>query len=545
MGLKNNPLHRRLALIGLALPLLLIVLALFYRAGMQVFEGQPRTFWQALVWASGTVSTTGYGGDTTWNHPVMVLFAVFTQFAGVFLVFFVVPLILVPVLEERFEKRLPRTIDPLAGHLVVFRHGPEVEALIAEAERAGVAVLLIEDRESEARSLIDRGRQVLYGSLEENVLENAHLGAARGLIANGGDDQNAVVVLTARQLGFAGELVALLENPLHRQPLILAGANAAATPKHLLAAALAARASERVSPTISGLEDLGERLRVRELRVASHCEVAGQTLAQSRLGARCGAAILARWHLGRMDAAISPDEVLAPRDVLIAAGSEESLGRLAAILGGESLRDRAGRFVVAGYGEVGRVAVEILRGAGEDVLVVDRQAGTGVDVVGNFLEPAILERVDPHRAKGVLLALDTDSATLFAAMLVREAAPDVPIVARVNHDANVGRIHQAGADFALSLSQAAGRILAARLFRQEAVEIGAELRVVSIATQALAGRTAGELDLPERFACSVVAVERAGEVLTGLDADFRLEPADRLFVCGSRAATQRCQKAFP
>jgi hypothetical protein len=278
MGIQNNPLHRRLALIGLALPLILVVLALLYRAGMETFEGQQRTFWQALVWASGTVSTTGYGGDTTWNHPVMVLFAVFTQFAGVFLVFFVVPLILVPVLEERFEKRLPRRVAALAGHLVVFRHGPEVEALIAEAGRAGVPVLVIEDRESEARSLIDRGRQVLYGSLEENVLENAHLENARGLIANGGDDQNAVVVLAARQLGFTGELVALLESPLHRQPLILAGANAAATPKHLLAAALAARTSERVSPTISGLEDLGEKLRVRELRVASNSEVVGRTL---------------------------------------------------------------------------------------------------------------------------------------------------------------------------------------------------------------------------------------------------------------------------
>ena len=40
------------------------------------------------------------------------------QFAGVFLVFLVFPIYLIPFLEERFEARLPREIEAKSGHVV-------------------------------------------------------------------------------------------------------------------------------------------------------------------------------------------------------------------------------------------------------------------------------------------------------------------------------------------------------------------------------------------------------------------------------------------
>jgi hypothetical protein len=48
---------------------LVLITAVFYMLGMELLEGQHRTFWEAVQWSAGTISTTGYGPDTFWHHP--------------------------------------------------------------------------------------------------------------------------------------------------------------------------------------------------------------------------------------------------------------------------------------------------------------------------------------------------------------------------------------------------------------------------------------------------------------------------------------------
>ena len=115
-----------------ALVAILLVLALLYMLGMNYLEGKPRNFWQALQWAAGTTSTTGYGSDTSWQHPVMVIFVVFTQFMGVTLIFMVLPIYLIPFLEERFETKLPNESASARNHVVIFDYGPTVATLITD-----------------------------------------------------------------------------------------------------------------------------------------------------------------------------------------------------------------------------------------------------------------------------------------------------------------------------------------------------------------------------------------------------------------------------
>ncbi len=60
--------------------------------GDQTEEFQlARGFWQSLAWASEILTTTGYGHDNQWRHPLMIAFVVAVQFIGVFLVFLVFP----------------------------------------------------------------------------------------------------------------------------------------------------------------------------------------------------------------------------------------------------------------------------------------------------------------------------------------------------------------------------------------------------------------------------------------------------------------------
>src|SRR5689334_13164910 len=110
-----RPNHRFLALIGM-LAAVLVGMALLYMLGMAVVEGKPRTFWQSLLWAAGATSTTGFGPDTVWTHPVMVVFVVFAQFMGVALFFVILPIYLMPFLEDRFETRLPTAAPDARNH---------------------------------------------------------------------------------------------------------------------------------------------------------------------------------------------------------------------------------------------------------------------------------------------------------------------------------------------------------------------------------------------------------------------------------------------
>ena len=145
--------NRFVIFIGLLL-FVLLILTLLYMLGMYFLEDKPRSFMQALQWAAGTASTTGYGGDTSWQHPVMVVYVVFAQFIGVILLFLVFPIYLIPFLEERFETKLPKESASAKNHVVIFDYGPAVATLITELEQANIPTVIIDEDEDRRASFV-------------------------------------------------------------------------------------------------------------------------------------------------------------------------------------------------------------------------------------------------------------------------------------------------------------------------------------------------------------------------------------------------------
>jgi Trk K+ transport system NAD-binding subunit len=252
--------------------------------------------------------------------------------------------------------------------------------------------------------------------------------------------------------------------------------------------------------------------------------------------------VLGQWIGGRLETEPTADTRVAANGILVVAGSEEALGRFAELCTRGAVEPTA-PVLVGGYGEVGRKVVELLRDAGEAVQVVDRSA-TDADVLGDVLDTAVLDRVEVANAQAVVLALDSDPATLFACVIIRAVAPRVPIIARVNQSENVERIHAAGADFALSISRVAGQILTRRLLGEEAIAVDAALKVLKTSAASLAGRHPSELGIRERTGCSIVAVERGEELIVDLGADFRFAAEDTAFVAGSDTATREYVSLF-
>ncbi|MEL7059802.1 MAG: NAD-binding protein [Acidobacteriota bacterium] len=545
--------RRRLLLLLAALPILLITLAFGYQFAMARLEGETRSFWDSFEWAAETITTTGYGAEASWDHPLMVLMVVATQFFGVFLVYMLVPLLLLPLLEERFEQRLPRKVGRLRDHVVIFGSGAAVESLIDDLARA-CPVVVVELDEQRARRMVQakldepkRFREVhpLYGAQVDDALRAARLEHARALVANGSDEANTSAVLIARESGFEGDVLALVHEPFHRKPLARAGATAVYTPRHVLGAALAARASRRVQPRIRGIERLSPPLRVAEVRVDSTCELAGTTLAEADAARRTGALIVGQWVAGTFDAHPVASTRVEPRAILLALGQPDALDRLAALATGGRSRVRDGPIFVVGAGEVGRKVATLLREVDEPVVLVDENRDLeGVDVFGDIADGETLERLDLDSAQALVLALDSDTTTLFATLLLKSEAPDLQLVARVNRRENIERLYRAGADFAISISDVAGEILLHRLLGQPTRPAATDLQILRSTSAALpAGKISG-FDLRQSTGCSIVAVERDGEILTMVEVDSTIQPGDAVFVCGHVSAIDRFQNRF-
>ncbi len=551
--------RKRLLILFAALPVLLVVAANLYILAMAHFEGRRRTFWKALEWAAETLTTTGYGADAQWQHPGMVLFVVSVQFLGVFLVYMLVPLILMPLLEQRFEVRLPRQCPKRwTDHIVIFRHGPAVETLIQELCDACIRVLVIELDEETARSLLEHGEgigleggsrsqwvQVLYERSIPFALNNARLGNAQALVANGSDSENASAVLIAQELGFEGRILTLAEEPFHRRPLSLAGAHSVITPRLVLGDALAARASLRIHPRVEGIRQLSSKLEIRELKIDPESRLAGRTLREVDLARRTGATAIGQWVTGNLDVQTHADTLLVPGGLLLAVGSPTSLDQLSALAGGPDQTRANGPLIVVGYGEVGRRVVEELRQVGETVVVVDRDSDADeVGVRGDIVDPNVLDGLGLETAAGLILALDSDTSTLFATLIIKGRAPDLPVVARVNGAGNIDRMYRAGADFALSISQVAAEILAQKLLGRETLALAAQLRLVKISARKMAEEHPSTLNIRRRTGCSVVAVERGDEIVTTFEEDFQFQSEDVVYACGHHESTESFLELF-
>ena len=531
---------RFLALMAL-LPLSLVTLATIYMIGMERLEMSPRTFLQSLQWAAETITTTGYGADNRWNHPGMAMFVILGQFFGQFLVFLIFPLVVVPYFEEGFEVRLQHMLPPMKGRVLFYRFGPAIESLLEEFKSRNSPFVIFEEDLEIARNLRDRGFNVVFGKLAEDPAVLANVSLARAVVANGGDHANATLTMVVRELGFTGPLYALADDPLYRRPLVQMGATDVFTPAHVLGAALASQASMRISPPAEGMHLLGAKVAMAEFRVRAESSLAGKKLGDLKLREQHGVSVIGQWLAGVFTTTKGPETVIEPGAILVVVGAHANLEiveRLAMPI------HRAGPIVLAGFGAVGQKVVEMLKDAGEDCVVIDQVAAPGVDLVGSVMERSTLDQARVREASAVVLALSDDSESVFATAIVRDYAPGVPLIVRVLRTRNTTRIYRAGADFAISVGQVAGKILAFQLLGEQVVQVENRIKFVRMNAGALLGMHPwGNADLDQTGA-KVIALERDREVLVEFEPGFEVRADDVLFVGGSINSLERYKRRF-
>ena len=177
---------------------------------------------------------------------------------------------------------------------------------------------------------------------------------------------------------------------------------------------------------------------------------AGQALTVALLGAGIGVSLFLASEVGR---SIMEGEL------------QRYLGHVRRV---RMIERMSGHDIVCGYGRMGRAAVEALRRAGRQVVVVEARAehtdelsAAGLPVVaGDATQEASLRAANVENARGLVCCLADDAQNLYAVLTARSLSPGLAIAARAAGEGAEQRILQAGADEVVNPYQLGGVRLA-------------------------------------------------------------------------------------
>ena len=523
---------------------LMFAFTVAYNWGMRTFEGVDQPLYISFQHIVETFTATGYGSQAPWSTPEMNLFVVVMDIVGVLSVFLALPVLLFPLFEEALSTTVPAALeDDAEDHVVVCTLTVRGETLAAELDSRGVPCVVVEPDREAATAAYEDGLRVVHADPQSvEGLEAARVSAARAVVADATDDVNTSIVLTAQEVAEDVRTISVINDPDRARYHELAGADDVLSPRSLLGEGLATKVTTGVSTDLGDTIEVGEDFEIAEFPIHRGSDLVGATIAESGIREETGANVIGAWFQGSFESPPDPEEPLDGGTVLLATGREDQLERLREMTLAERRSPGRGETLVAGYGEVGKSAAEALASAGVPHTALDRTEMSGVDIVGDATEPEDLRRAGIAQARTVLLALPEDTATEVAALVARDANPDVEVVARAEAAENVGKTYRAGADYVLSLATVSGRILASTILEETVMSPDTQVEVVRREAPGLVGQTLGEADIRTKTGCTVVGVERDEVVRTDIGPDFRVQGGDELVVAGTDEGVNRFSK---
>ncbi|WP_336003256.1 potassium channel family protein [Halorientalis halophila] len=526
--------QRRTGYYVLALGGIMLGYALLYHWAMATFEGIDRGFLRSVQIVVETFTTTGFGSDSSsWDSWQSLLLVIVMDLTGVVLIFLALPVLLFPLFEETISTTPPTEVEEVEDHVLICSYSARIRMLIDELDVLDVPYVVVEPDRDRAVELIESNVEVVHGDPESTAtLEGAHLESARALVADVDDSTNASIVLTAKATDPSVPCLTFVEDPDIASYHRYAGADHVFSPRHLIGESLANKVTTGISTEVGDAVEIGEDFEIVELPVLAGSELVGETIAESGIRERTGANVIGAWFRGEFVSPPSPDARIDEQTILLVAGHERQLGILKEMTLSEKRRRKRGEVIVCGHGEVGSTVRERMVEDGVPCTTVDVDEGEHVDIVGDVTEKSVLRDAGIDDASTIILALASDTMTIFATLVVRDLNPEIEIIARADETESVRKLYQAGADYVLALATVSGRMLASTIFEEDVISYDKQVEVVRFEARSLAGRTLTGADIRAETGCTVIAVEREGEVITDLDPDFRIEPGDDVIVAG-------------
>lgn len=112
--------------------------------------------------------------------------------------------------------------------------------------------------------------------------------------------------------------------------------------------------------------------------------------------------------------------------------------------------------VVAGDDVVGSTVTAAVTRPGLSTTVIDIDGAPSVDSTGETTDRITPEETNLSEARSLVLAVSDDRTALFGALVAKQVAPEVEIIARANHAESPPKLYRAGAEYVLSLPTVSG-----------------------------------------------------------------------------------------
>ncbi|MFB6106412.1 MAG: NAD-binding protein [Halobacteriaceae archaeon] len=223
--------------------------------------GNVTTPLDALYYTLVTATTVGYGDVTPVpGSPVARAFSVSLVVVGTIGFAVAAGSLLTPAIQARLTDALGRMtqteLELLEGHVIVLGYGDLTEPILDELAGRSQFLVVTPDQ-SAAAALDDRGVDVLVADpTDEATLERAGIDRARAVLAaTNSDADDALSVLTARQLNREVHIVAAATDRENVTKLRRAGADAVISP-----ASIGGRLLVQSALGTEGVEDIADRV---------------------------------------------------------------------------------------------------------------------------------------------------------------------------------------------------------------------------------------------------------------------------------------------
>ncbi len=284
--------------------------------GYSIIGGDEYGLIDALYMTLITLTTVGFGEviDLS-NNPAGRAFTIFLLLGGLGVVLYSIPLLGAFVVEgELFHAfaraRMEKSIERMSGHYIVCGDTAAAGYVIDELTKTRRQVVcVLPAAASELSDRLGTVPHVVGDPTDDETLREAGVERASGIVTSmDSDNDNILVVLTARRLAAHARIVAATERVAAEAKLRAAGADAVVSPSRIGGLRMA---SELVRPNVvtfldrMGRDDVRSR-RVEEVTVPSDASAVGKTLEALRVADVGGAVLLAVRRSGTGDYEFRP-----------------------------------------------------------------------------------------------------------------------------------------------------------------------------------------------------------------------------------------------
>jgi len=537
-----------LRMLGLLAGLISLYAVLFHV--LMEREGQQHSWLTGFYWTLTVMTTLGFG-DITFHSDLGRAFSIAVMMTGVMFLLVLLPFTFIeffyaPWIKAQESARAPRKLPAdTRDHVILIRHDPMAGILLPMLADHGRRGWVLTADWTDALALHDRGVPVVTGDPNDHeTWRNLRVDTAAMVVAMGSDVANTNVTFTVRQVSERPQVVASTSSEAARDALELAGVNHILRPDEMMGNALARRVigSDATAHVIGELEGLI----VAEAGVAD-TGLAGMTLAESGLRTRTGVTVAGLWDHGHLKTP-GPESRINDETIFLLAGSQAQIDRYNEVF--RSRRDEGTKVVIVGSGLIGRATARALDARGIEWRMIERFARQVADreqtLVGEAADFDVLVKAGLHEAGAAVLTSHDDEMNLFLTIFYRQLRRNLRIICRCSQQANVAKLHRAGADLVLSQASMTANTIYNFLSGSDTLLLAEGLYLFPAEVPPLlAGLPLAATRVRERTGCSILAVETPAGRILNPEHDVILPAGGSLVLIGSLGAETRFHQRFP